>query len=152
MARDLMIGTVGDDVMYIQNHLVALGYKLPVYGIDGKFGSETYKAVTAFQRDAGIKIDGVVGDKTRKAFEMSLTQAGLVAPSPYVTKPEVSIATKPLTLYPLTTAEPIWDPQQKTWIPQPMVPIESGILGISWKTWGIIAAVGVGLVLLTRDD
>lgn len=57
-------GDKGEKVAYLQKLLMDRGYGLPKYGADGDFGAETEKAVKAFQRDWGLKEDGVVGEKT----------------------------------------------------------------------------------------
>jgi len=57
-------GDKGEKVAYLQTLLMNHGYALPKYGADGDFGAETEKAVKAFQRDWGLKEDGVVGEKT----------------------------------------------------------------------------------------
>ena len=57
----------GADVKELQEALLALGYTL-AYGADGKFGSETQKAVKAFQKDAGLTQDGKYGDQTHAAL------------------------------------------------------------------------------------
>ena len=49
-----------DDVKELQNDLLKLGYSLPNYGADGDFGSETVKAVKAFQKEYGLPVDGVM--------------------------------------------------------------------------------------------
>lgn len=41
---------------------------LPKYGIDGDFGSETEKAVKAFQAEDGLPVTGVYDEATRKAL------------------------------------------------------------------------------------
>lgn len=55
-------GSTGNEVRQIQTKLKQLGY----YGgsIDGIFGSETKKAVTAFQKNCGLTADGIAGPKT----------------------------------------------------------------------------------------
>ena len=45
-----------------------LGYALPKYGADAKFGAETEKALRAFQKEAGLTVDGKYGDKTHAAL------------------------------------------------------------------------------------
>jgi peptidoglycan hydrolase-like protein with peptidoglycan-binding domain len=42
------------DVETMQMALVLLGYQLPKFGIDGKFGPETARAVEAFKKDSAI--------------------------------------------------------------------------------------------------
>jgi lysophospholipase L1-like esterase len=55
-------GTIisNDDVFQIQTGLQLLGYSLPVWGIDGKFGPETKSAVQSLQKDLGLDPDGIV--------------------------------------------------------------------------------------------
>lgn len=57
-------GSKGEKVKELQAILLNLGYQLPKYGADGDFGAETEKAVKQFQRDWGLKEDGVVGPAT----------------------------------------------------------------------------------------
>lgn len=52
-SRLLLDGSEGSDVRALQEMLLSLGYALPRYGADGKFGAETEAAVRAFQADAG---------------------------------------------------------------------------------------------------
>ena len=58
----------GDDVKALQELLMQLGYDLPKYGADGKFGSETKRAVIGFQTDEGLKADGLYGNLTHAAL------------------------------------------------------------------------------------
>ena len=58
--RELKKGCEGEDVKQVQLSLLALGYGLPKYGADGDFGSETQKAVMAWQKDNGMKQTGVL--------------------------------------------------------------------------------------------
>lgn len=57
-------GCKGADVVELQNCLIALGYKLPQYGADGDFGSETDLTVKAFQFNENLEVDGIVGRNT----------------------------------------------------------------------------------------
>lgn len=57
-----------NDVKALQQALMALGYSLPKYGADGKWGSETLRALKKFQKDNGLKADGIVGKNTKRAF------------------------------------------------------------------------------------
>lgn len=54
---------VGDDVKVVQSNLAQRGYDLDV---DGIFGPGTQAVVEAFQRRAGLLVDGVVGSHTRR--------------------------------------------------------------------------------------
>lgn len=55
----------GDDVRAVQRALVQAGFA--VTG-DGTFGAETDKAIRAFQKQRGLKDDGIVGPATRAAL------------------------------------------------------------------------------------
>lgn len=57
----LRLGSRGASVELMQITLDGLGYKLKT---DGKFGPATLRAVRAFQRVNGLKVDGVAGSKT----------------------------------------------------------------------------------------
>ena len=57
-------GDKGPVVKYAQQLMLDRGYKLPRYGADGDYGSETVAAVKAFQKDWGLKQDGIIGPKT----------------------------------------------------------------------------------------
>ena len=57
-------GNINDDVRQVQSKLVALGYSIGRCGIDGFFGNDTEEAVKQFQRDYGIKDDGIIGPIT----------------------------------------------------------------------------------------
>lgn len=57
-------GATGIAVKKIQHAIHDLGLLGLKYGVDGDFGSETKKAVEAFQSQKGLKDDGIVGDKT----------------------------------------------------------------------------------------
>ncbi|RAS76648.1 peptidoglycan-binding domain-containing protein [Priestia endophytica] len=48
----------------LQQKLLKLGYKLPKYGADSSYGEETVAAVKAFQKNNGLTVDGIVGEKT----------------------------------------------------------------------------------------
>lgn len=70
--RDLRRGCKGEDVEELQRDLIKLGYSLPKYGADGDFGSETEKAVKAFQLDHGLLADGVMQEDDFKALTAAL--------------------------------------------------------------------------------
>lgn len=62
-------GDKGEAVAQLQTMLAEHGYDLGKWGIDGDFGSATEKAVKAFQKDAGLKVDGIVGPATWAALD-----------------------------------------------------------------------------------
>lgn len=67
--RTLRKGDNGEDVKELQKRVMKAGYELPKYGADGDFGSETLKAVKAFQIDHNLTVDGIVGKQTYAALE-----------------------------------------------------------------------------------
>ena len=55
----------------LQSALVLLGYELPKFGIDGKFGRETQGVVELFQSENGLTVDGKVdSDDFKKLSEL----------------------------------------------------------------------------------
>ena len=52
----------GDDVADLQRRLGALGFDAG--RVDGIFGVDTDRAVRAFQRNAGLSVDGICGTTT----------------------------------------------------------------------------------------
>jgi len=65
--RNLKLGYRGNDVKDIQQMLFDLGYYL--YSIDGYYGRKTRQAVLSFQKDQGLRRDGIAGPKTLKALQ-----------------------------------------------------------------------------------
>lgn len=62
----LKFGSKGENVKELQEDLTARGYSVGT--IDGDFGQKTKSAVIAFQKDAGLTQDGIVGPKTKNAL------------------------------------------------------------------------------------
>ena len=48
----------------MQSILISTGYDLGKWGVDGVFGKQTLATVKAFQKNCGIKVDGIVGKDT----------------------------------------------------------------------------------------
>lgn len=67
-------GSQGMAVRETQEALMALGYALPRYGADGKFGEETLQAVKRFQTDHSLAADGICGGETQSALASALDQ------------------------------------------------------------------------------
>lgn len=74
-------GSTGDDVYELQGRLKFLGFYNS--NIDGDFGYRTLKAVKWFQGEFGLKVDGLVGPKTKemlwkstKSWKPSAPQTG----------------------------------------------------------------------------
>ena len=66
----LSIGSHGPDVTTLQQELNRQLYPSPRLSVDGAFGRLTRDAVRAFQKNAGLKVDGLVGPMTRAALGM----------------------------------------------------------------------------------
>lgn len=74
--RNLMRGTVGDDVKALQGDLISLGYSCGKWGADGEFGKATYNALKAFQHARGLVMDGIAGEKTFAELDAMLREDG----------------------------------------------------------------------------
>lgn len=74
--RLIQRGDGGPIVERLQRALVAAGYPLRRFGADGDFGGETASAVRAFQRDAGLDADGIVGPETIRALDDRIAGSG----------------------------------------------------------------------------
>ena len=64
----LQRGSSGDPVRFVQSYLSALGGSIPKLTIDGKFGAATQNAVSVFQAQHGLKVDGKAGYETQTAL------------------------------------------------------------------------------------
>jgi putative peptidoglycan binding protein len=80
----LQLHSAGDLVVWLQEHLVSVGYATAV---DGDFGPSTQTAVEQFQAVRGLTVDGVVGPATWAALlqyapvAVTWTHTGAVAAS-----------------------------------------------------------------------
>jgi Putative peptidoglycan binding domain len=61
----LKLHSVGDLVVWAQEHLATAGYTIP---IDGDYGPTTQAAVESFQTAKGLTVDGIVGPATWAAL------------------------------------------------------------------------------------
>lgn len=62
-------GDSGKWVTLAQTELINKGYSCGKTGADGKFGANTEKAVKEFQKDHGLKVDGIIGEQTWNALD-----------------------------------------------------------------------------------
>lgn len=76
----LCIGCTGQAVIELQEDLLALGYRLPEYGVDGDFGSETEAAVKAFQAAVGLPTTGIADAETLAAIDTAIEDGAESAP------------------------------------------------------------------------
>ncbi|OEH84770.1 spore cortex-lytic enzyme [Desulfuribacillus stibiiarsenatis] len=64
--RTLSLGSRGDDVSQLQSRLKEIGFYQA--NVDGIFGHQTLYAVRRYQKEFGLKVDGVVGKQTRESL------------------------------------------------------------------------------------
>ena len=64
--KNVTLKPFNPDTEILQNALISLGYELPKFGVDGKFGRETQRAVEEFQSENGLSVDGKVGSEDFK--------------------------------------------------------------------------------------
>ncbi len=62
--KNLRRGSNGDDVIKLQENLINAGYDVGSSGADGSYGKNTEAAVTKYQQDNGLKVDGIAGSET----------------------------------------------------------------------------------------
>lgn len=66
--HQLSKGCTGEEVRALQILLMGRGYDVGPDGSDGDFGANTKAAVTAFQLDNGLDVDGIAGKDTIQAL------------------------------------------------------------------------------------
>ena len=122
----LQIGSIGNEVANLQKQLKDIGYSLPKYGIDGKFGKETEDAVEDFQRKNGLKIDGIVGLATQAKLN---EKSNIAIPIPPAISP-IPIPPAPI--------------QQQQNFPAIAVQIPEQIQEQTESNFGMIGAIAIG--------
>lgn len=65
-----------EDIVVLQTALDLLDYPFPEWGVDGKFGPETEKAVKLFQEKKGLPITGIMGkdDFLKLIYELYISK------------------------------------------------------------------------------
>lgn len=79
-------GSTGAFVTLAQTKLIQKGYDCGSYGVDGQFGAATEKAVKAFQKDNGLTVDGVIGQKTWAALDSAEPAPKFTVTIPHLSK------------------------------------------------------------------
>lgn len=72
--RTIKYGCEGQDVKLMQEMLLKLGYDLGSWGCDGDFGDCTDLALRAFQKDAGMGVNGKCDVKTLAALGKAIAE------------------------------------------------------------------------------
>jgi len=86
--RKLEYGNQGDDVRLLQQRLLDLGYFPASVRTSGNYYANTRDAVRAFQRNNGLKVDGVAGQETQRLlWDDSLVLNAMATPRPTPTPP-----------------------------------------------------------------
>lgn len=144
--RTLRRGSRGDDVRALQWLLTRLGYRT---AISGTLGRGTVAALRRFERDAGLRADGVVSARTRRALRRSKGNPMSLAAS--------SGWTFPMTPMRRVLPPSMWSPDQGVDIPTlneacdrrvPVLAVESGTvvqIGISgFGRWAPVVKLDSG--------
>lgn len=77
------LGSKGSAVTKLQTALLNAGYKITV---DGIFGNETDGVVRSYQKENGLKVDGIVGSATWTAINGNTSTDRYIVTIPNVTK------------------------------------------------------------------
>ncbi len=85
----------GEDVLILQKKLYLIGYEITE--LDGVYGTETERAVSAFQRDNKISVTGIVTNVTWRALRKAKEKKGRVLPQ--VTYNQSKTNNKPQTSF-----------------------------------------------------
>lgn len=85
LKRVLMLRMSGDDITFMQDKLKKFGFFRDK--IDGYFGQNTLVAVTNFQKEIGLRVDGVVGSQTWSHLLNYQTKSEILAKQDLVKEP-----------------------------------------------------------------
>lgn len=77
-------GDKGAYVTLAQTELIQKGYSCGSFGADGEFGKATEAAVKSFQRDHGLTVDGIIGEKTWTALDQQETPTKYTVTIPHL--------------------------------------------------------------------
>lgn len=66
-------GSKGSEVTNLQKALINAGYDVGSTGADGSYGAKTQAAVLKYQKDNGLKVDGIAGSQTLGSLYASNT-------------------------------------------------------------------------------
>ena len=95
-------GDAGPYVTLAQTMLIQRGYDLGSWGADGKFGAATEKAVKQFQKDWGLVVDGIIGQKTWEMLESTPVKVEYTVTIPHMSLKDAEAL---VALYPGATMQ-----------------------------------------------
>ena len=121
--RTLYKNSSGEDVLKLQQRLIALGY-LAADQATGVYLTSTENAVIAFQRASGLTVDGIAGSKTQHAL------FGTVEPGTDINNPGSSVS---VTLYPVEKIDWFTGGIQSIWSVGTVAIITDVYTGISFR-------------------
>ena len=100
--RQMVVGTKGEDVYWVQMRLKELGYYTGT--VTGEYRGGTEKAVKAYQRDKGLTADGVAGTRTLSYLYNDAKNQPTPTPPPTPTPTPTTVPT-PSPTFPLNVEE-----------------------------------------------
>lgn len=100
-------GAKGDEVKKLQQALISAGYDIGSSGVDGSYGPATQAAVTKYQKDKGLTVDGVAGRQTQGAlFGSTATNTPTTQQNTPTNNGNTPTNTKPTTTAPAQPSTP----------------------------------------------
>ena len=87
-------GSKGQYVTLAQTELINKGYSCGSFGADGQFGAATEKAVREFQKDHGLTVDGVIGQKTWAALDSTEPATKYTVTIPHLSSSQADALTR----------------------------------------------------------
>jgi hypothetical protein len=87
-------GSKGAYVTLAQTELIQKNYDCGAFGADGQFGAATEKAVRQLQKDYGLTVDGVIGQKTWAALESVEPMTKFTVTIPHLSKSQAEALTQ----------------------------------------------------------
>jgi hypothetical protein len=87
-------GSKGAYVTLAQTELIQKNYDCGAFGADGQFGAATEKAVRQLQKDYGLTVDGVIGQKTWAALDSVEPMTKYTVTIPHLSKSQAEALTQ----------------------------------------------------------
>ncbi len=119
-------GDKGKDVKSIQQMLIKDGYSVGACGADGVFGKATETALRAYQKDHGLKVDGIVGNQTLTSLtsgeKAPVGKITIPVPAPKQTTPTATKKETPKSTVKPTPPTPTPKPTKPVATPAPTPP------------------------------